>query len=233
MTGYNYTPSVPGTFTFTYTITDNDQPAGQTSTATVTLNVVDAADDFATVSESALAEGTGGGSAVASGNLFNGGELASDITQVEFNSVIYTPTAGVITITTATGTLEVQATGTARGNYVYTLNSEAANGAPGSGTDTSVLQDFMYTKADTTSATLHVTIEDDRPIASNMTVEVPESPTPAFNLVLTLDVSGSMMVQGSGGGVKRTNADGTVSVTTRMQMAQDAMSSLVDLTGFF
>jgi hypothetical protein len=232
LTGYNYTPAGPGTYTFTYTITDNDQPTGQSSTATVTLTVVNATDDFATVSESALPEGSGGGAAVATGNLFaTGGEAASDITQITYNAVNYTPTAGVITITTTTGTLVVQATGASRGNYTYTLNSAAVNGAPGSGTDTAVVQDFTYTKADATSATLHVTVADDKPVATNMTVEIAESPTPSYNLLLTVDLSGSMTEQIYGGWVKRTNDDGTTEVTTRLQMAQDALVALV--TEFF
>jgi len=227
-TGFDFDPTAAGgvgSYNFTYTITDNDQPTHQTSTATVTVTVVNATDDFATVNESALTTGSGGGTAVATGNLFSGGgESASDITNI--NGV--TPVGGVITITNATGTLVVQATGASRGNYTYTLNAEAAHGAPGSATDTTLVQDFTYTKADLTSAVLHVSIIDDKPVATNMTVEIPESPTPAYNLMLTLDVSGSMLVQGSGGGVKRTNADGSVSVTTRMQMAQDALCALVD-----
>ncbi|MDO8788210.1 MAG: VCBS domain-containing protein [Sulfuritalea sp.] len=221
LTGYDFTPAGGGgsSDSFDYTITDSD---GQTDTATVTLNVVDAADDFGMVYESALANGSGGGSAVANGNLLSG--ESGPISQIVYNATTYTASGGFITINTGTGTLSVDATS---GAYTYTLTSDAAHGAPGSATDTSLSQDFTYTAA-SGAAILHVAIVDDEPVATNMNVNIAESPTLAYNLMLTLDVSGSMLAQNYGGGVKRTNADGTVSVTTRMQMAQDALCALVD-----
>ncbi|MBI5897988.1 MAG: type I secretion C-terminal target domain-containing protein, partial [Rhodocyclales bacterium] len=218
LTGYDYTPAGAGTTSFTYTITDT-QLVPQTSTATVTLNVVAAADDFATVDESALSSGNGGGSTTATGNLFNGSESVSTITNIVYNSTTYTPSGGVITISTGTGTLVVTA---ASGAYTYTLTSAATNGAPGSGTDTSVVQNFTYTKADATSATLHVTIEDDEPTATNFTVEVPESVLPKYTLVLVVDTSGSMSDE-----VQSIASDGTVTMTTRMDMAKEALISLI------
>jgi hypothetical protein len=218
LTGYDYTPAGAGTTSFTYTITDT-QLTTQTSTATVTLNVVAAADDFATVDESALSSGNGGGSTTASGNLFNGSESVSAITNIVYNSTTYTPSGGIITISTGTGTLVVTA---ATGAYTYTLTSAATNGLPGSGTDTAVIQDFTYTKADATSATLHITIEDDKPTATNFTVEVPESVLPKYTLVLVVDTSGSMSDE-----VQSIASDGTVTLTTRMDMAKEALISLI------
>jgi hypothetical protein len=214
--GYNYTPASGADQSFTYQIKDTD---GQTETATVTLDVVSATDKFATVNESALTEGTGGGAAQATGTL------AAGITQVTYGAGTFTPDGGgIITVTTANGTLVVTA---ATGAYTYTLTDAVSHGAPASATDFTQVQDFGYTSGAGTAA-LHVSIVDDAPSATNMTLEIPESPVPAYNLVLTLDVSGSMMTPGSGGGVKRTNDDGSVSVTTRMQMAQDALGALVE-----
>jgi surface adhesion protein len=218
LTGYDYTPAGAGTTSFTYTITDT-QLTTQTSTATVTLNVVAAADDFATVNESALSSGNGGGSTTATGNLFNAPESVSPVTNIVYNSTTYTPSGGVITISTGTGTLVVTA---ATGAYTYTLTSAATNGAPGSGTDTSVVQNFTYTKSDSTSATLHVTIEDDKPTATNFTVEVPESVLPKYTLVLVVDTSGSMTDE-----VQSIASDGSVTMTTRMDMAKEALISLI------
>ena len=217
LTGYDYTPTGVGSDSFVYTITDSD---GQTETATVTLNVVDASDDFGTVYESALAAGTGGGAAVASGNLLSGGELGSSITGIVYNAVNYTPSGGVITIDTGVGILSVTA---ATGAYSYTLNGVTTHGAPGSGTDTAVLQDFTYTTDVATSATLHVTIQDDKPIVNNQLVEVSESVVPKFSLVLTVDVSGSMLDD-----VRSIAADGTVTLTTRMEMAKTSLIALVE-----
>ncbi|MFH1871359.1 MAG: Ig-like domain-containing protein [Pseudomonadota bacterium] len=217
LTGYDYTPTGVGSDSFVYTITDSD---GQTETATVTLNVVDASDDFGTVYESALAAGTGGGAAVASGNLLSGGELGSSITGIVYNAVNYTPSGGVITIDTGVGILSVTA---ATGAYSYTLNDVTTHGAPGSGTDTAVLQDFTYTTDVATSATLHVTIQDDKPIVNNQLVEVSESVVPKFSLVLTVDVSGSMLDD-----VRSIAADGTVTLTTRMEMAKTSLIALVE-----
>ena len=217
LTGYDYTPTGVGTDSFVYTITDSD---GQTETATVTLNVVDASDDFGTVYESALADGTGGGTAVASGNLLAGGELGSSITGIVYNSTNYTPSGGVITIDTGVGILSVTA---ATGAYSYTLTAVTTHGAPGSGSDTAVMQDFTYTTDVATSATLHVTIQDDKPIVNNQLVEVSESVVPKFSLVLTVDVSGSMLDD-----VRSIAADGTVTLTTRMEMAKTSLIALVE-----
>ncbi|OHC64321.1 MAG: hypothetical protein A2040_15085, partial [Rhodocyclales bacterium GWA2_65_19] len=217
LTGYDYTPTGVGTDSFVYTITDSD---GQTDTATVTLNVVDAADDFGTVYESALAAGTGGGAAVASGNLLSGGEPGSSITGIVYNSTNYAPSGGVITIDTGVGILTVTA---ATGAYSYTLSGVTSHGAPGSGTDTAVMQDFTYTTNVATSATLHVTIQDDKPIVNNQLVEVSESVVPKFSLVLTVDISGSMLDD-----VRSIAADGTVTLTTRMEMAKTSLVALVE-----
>src|SRR4030095_13374173 len=78
------------------------------------------------------------------------------------------------------------------------------------------------------SGNVQVTIVDDRPQAFNRTVEVTEDALPSYNLVLVLDVSGSMTEQGSGGQVRQVNADGTVTITTRLAMAKAALVELVE-----
>jgi len=228
---YTYTPSGPGTPTFTYTVTED---TGQASTATVTLNVVAAGDDFATVQESALPTGTGGGTTIASGNLFaNDGGLNTSIANIKLGASTITDgsgldtdaRAGYIGVNDGSGTLVVHtAAGTGAGDYTYTLNSAATNAAPGGATDTFIVKDFTYT-GNATTAALHVTIQDDKPKATDAIVSVPESITPSFSLVLVLDVSDSMGAPY--GEVKHVNADGSVTTTDRYTMAKAALVSLV------
>ncbi|MBK9623677.1 MAG: VWA domain-containing protein [Rhodocyclaceae bacterium] len=85
-----------------------------------------------------------------------------------------------------------------------------------------MIESFVYTKADATSATLRVTIEDDEPTATNFAVDISESLLPAYSLVLVVDTSGSMTDQ-----VQSIADDGTVTLTTRMDMAKQALISLV------
>jgi len=118
----------------------------------------------------------------------------------------------------------VDVTGAGAGDYTYTLNSRAVNGAPGSATDAALVKDFAYV-GNAQSATLHVTIQDDRPIATSAIIEVPESTTQRFSLVLCLDVSGSMAAPY--GTVKQVNADGTVTTTDRYTLAKQALVALV------
>ncbi|MDD2684802.1 MAG: VCBS domain-containing protein [Gallionella sp.] len=226
--------AVVGAQTFSYTITDD---TNQSSTVTVTLNVQNAQDDYITVDESALWNGTGGGSAVVSGNLFaNDGPGNTALTSIggvtDGGVGDLDARAGYIQINTGTGNLLVQSSttavgGTALGDYTYTLTAPALNGLPGSATDLSAAQTFAYVGSSTSGA-LHVTVTDDAPRATGMVVEVAENPIPAFNIVLTLDLSGSMTADAYTGGVKRVNADGTAIHTTRMQMMQDATVALVN-----
>ncbi|MBI5109772.1 MAG: tandem-95 repeat protein, partial [Rhodocyclales bacterium] len=223
---YTFTPSGTGVATFTYTVQED---TGQTSSATVTLNVVAAADDFATVQESALSGGTGGGATVVSGNVFSndsGNTSISSINTITDGGVGDVDTrAGYIGVNDGSGILAVDITGAGAGDYTYTLNSRATNGAPGSATDTAVVKDFAYV-ANSTNASLHVTIEDDRPIATSATIQVPESTTPKFSLVLCLDISGSMAAPY--GAVKQVNADGSVTTTDRYTLAKQALVALVE-----
>ncbi|MDE2416865.1 MAG: retention module-containing protein [Burkholderiales bacterium] len=211
---YSYTPSIAGTTTFTYQLKDDD---GQTSTATVSIKTYATRDDLATVNESALLHGSGGGVATTTGNLFtNDGGVNTTVNSITFGGTTYTAVGGVITIpdtaTGAHGTLVVTAAG---GAYTYTLSSAAANGASGSATDTGITDIYSYV-GNGASANLNVTIVDDKPTAVSQLIEVPQSVLPKYTIAVVLDISGSMAAAVS--------ADG---LTTRLDMAKAALASLI------
>ncbi|MBU1646255.1 MAG: type I secretion C-terminal target domain-containing protein [Gammaproteobacteria bacterium] len=205
---YTWTPGAAGPASFTYTLQDDD---GQISTATVNLTAHGATDDLAAVQESALIGGTG--SAVASGNLFAGTETNTSVLSI--NGI--TPVGGVITVTTTIGQLVVNS---ATGNYTYTLNSVADNSAPAN--DAGITEVFNYV-GNNSSAALRVSVQDDRPIAADAEVMIPESTLPSYNIVLVVDTSGSMTEE-----VRSVAADGTVTVMTRMAVAKIALTRLVE-----
>jgi hypothetical protein len=211
---YSYTPSAAGTATFSYTLKDDN---GDTSTATVSIKTYATRDDLASVNESALLHGSGGGVATTAGNLFtNDGGVNTTVNSITFNGTTYTALGGIITIpdtaTGAHGTLVVTATG---GAYTYTLTHAAANGVPSSTTDTGITDTYSYT-GNGASANLNVTIVDDKPTAVNQLVEVPQSVLPKYTIAVVLDISGSMAATVS--------ADG---LTTRLDMAKVALASLI------
>ncbi|MFO1219881.1 MAG: immunoglobulin-like domain-containing protein [Burkholderiaceae bacterium] len=212
-------PAGAGASTFTYTLTDDD---GQTSTATVTLNTVAARDDLATVYESALPAGSGGGSAIATGNVFTNDGGGTSITNVVYNGTTYNAAGGVITVNTALGTLVMQASGAAAGTYTYTLKNAANNS--GAGNDLSVTENFQYT-SNLVTANLRVGVIDDRPVVYDHQIQVSQVPLPSYSIVLVLDVSGSMT--NASGAVRQLNADGTTTITDRLTLAKEALSELV------
>ena len=224
---WTYTPSAIGSASFTYTLTDED---GQTSTATVTLNTVSGRDDLATVHESALANGTGGGTILATGNLLTndgGGAGINNINGITDGSGSDTDSrAGYIGVNTSLGRLIVDTTGTGAGDYTYTLTSPADNSAAAN--DLSVNDVFNYVSNVGTSAALRVTVVDDKPVAYDRVIEVSENPLPSYNLVLVLDVSGSMTTTSAGGAARQVNSDGSTTITTRLAMAKAALVQLVE-----
>ncbi|MBT9540724.1 immunoglobulin-like domain-containing protein, partial [Thiobacillus sp.] len=223
---WTYTPAAIGATSFNYTLTDDD---GQTSTATVTLNTVSGRDDLATVHESALASGTGGGTTVTSGNLLandGGGTSISSINGITNGSANDTDSrAGYIGVTTSLGQLVVDTAGAGVGDYTYTLTDAADNSAPAN--DLSVTEVFNYV-SNATSAALRVSVVDDKPVAYDKVLEVSENPLPNYNLVLVLDVSGSMTTTSAGGAVRQINPDGSTTITTRLDMAKAALVQLVE-----
>jgi VCBS repeat-containing protein len=215
---------------FTYTLTDAD---GSTSSATLTMDVrstIGAVNDTATVKESSLADGTEAGiaSTSVSGNLLDNDTGLTGTTNIT-NVAGGTPDGnGVITVTNAIGTLMVYTTayaGHVKGDYVYTVTASTDEAT------TDDVQSFTYTLTDgaqNSNATLTVTIQDDVPLASNGVAEVVESPAVAYNLVLMLDISGSMRVNDGGGEVRQVDADGNATITTRLALAKAGLVALVD-----
>jgi hypothetical protein len=223
---YTYNPAVTGSSSFTYTIADDD---GQTSTATVNLQAFNSRDDLITVQESALPEGNGTGVSVVSGNLFaNDAGLSGNITALTNAGGTASLAGNIYTLATVTGTLVVNR---ATGDYTYTLNNNVDNdaGAPSGVTVSGIdaVQTFTYTRTGGT-ANLTVTIQDDVPTATNATVLVSEGSLPTFNIVMMLDVSGSMTSANAGGEVRDEDVAGNAAIATRLEMAKQGMVALVE-----
>ncbi|MDD5052924.1 MAG: VCBS domain-containing protein, partial [Sulfuricurvum sp.] len=210
---YTFNPSSVGTGTFTYTLTDDN---GETSTATVTLGTYPAGTVIQNVYESGLAIGSTPGDT--STPIIQTGTLGS-ITQIVVNGTTYALTASNSTITTPYGHLVINNTGT----YTYTLDHPVNNSTQAGATPTDYAEIFTATKTAGGTTTLDMIIHDDTPSATPGTVIIPESTLPSYNIVLTLDCSGSMLNAANGGEVK----DGNGNYSTRMEMAQNSLKSLV------
>ncbi|WP_281368212.1 VCBS domain-containing protein [Simiduia aestuariiviva] len=197
---------------FTYTVDDGEL----TTVGTTTLTVGSTQPDFNTVYESGLSNGSGvaGQSAVATGNLFdNDGSGGGLIDSIDFNGTPYTAVGGVITVTTPLGTLTVDAN---TGEYSYQLNS-----ADNTGSDVQEQFTYNFTSGAALSDVLTITIVDDVPIASNVAQTIPESEEKIFNLMLTLDASGSMAWGATTG-----NNPPDAGEPTRMFLAKEALNAL-------
>ena len=152
------------------------------TTTTLTIDIVNAADDFAVVHESALVDGSGRAETVfddndevgqdtaageptniATGNLLSNDGTATSITSIDGN----TPVSGTITVTGIFGTLVVDA---ATGDYTYTLTSAADNSAAAD--DLGVSESFTYQTDVGTSANLDVSIIDDTPQTGDFVTNV-------------------------------------------------------------
>ncbi|BFM17033.1 hypothetical protein R50073_32160 [Maricurvus nonylphenolicus] len=211
-----------------------DSSDGSFVTGSFDIDVVSAEDDSAVVHESALADGSGRietsfdsqdevgqdvaggeGTVIATGNLLANDGLPAGTTISGITGATFS--GGVYTVSSSYGTLVVDTVG----NYTYTLNTNVDNSAPAD--DLSVIDQFTYSTSQGTSADLNVTIIDDTPQATDIIAEVPEGDVKSFQLVLTLDVSGSMTNASAGGVVYL--EDG--STTTRLAMARDALKELV------
>jgi hypothetical protein len=162
---------------------------------------------------------------VATGNLFANDGGGTSVTNVNGITDAGDGSAdGFITINTSLGRLVVDASGTGAGNYTYTLLNNADNSAPAN--DNAVTETFNYT-SNVASSQLLVNVIDDAPLAYDRTVQVSEDVLPSYRLVLVLDVSGSMDTASAGGEVRQVNDDGSITVTTRLAMAKEALSQLV------
>ena len=187
------------------------------------METIQAVLDSGTVYESALASGT---LPASTGEIVTGNLLANDyspgsktVNQVTFGTTSYTASGNVITVDTPLGLLQVYtAAGTyggvarAAGDYVYTLqtNSTAGN---------NVSEQFTYRIADgsnTSTANLNIRIVDDAPVGTDVTETLQAASSLAtYNLVIILDVSGSM----------DTIVTGT---KTRMEIAKESLGALFD-----
>jgi hypothetical protein len=227
---WTFTPLTTGTGGFTYTLVDQQ---GQSSTATVNITTYATRDDLITVHESALANGTGGGISTATGNLLVNDPGATSIINVGGitdggvgdldGRAGYIGVRHVVGAVNA-GVLTVDVVGTGLGNFTYTLNDNVDHSTAGN--NNSRTSSIAYT-TNTGSANTQITIVDDRPQTFSRTIEITEDALPSYNLVLVLDVSGSMTDPAYGGQVRQVNADETVTITTRLDMAKAALIALV------
>ncbi|MFO1264312.1 MAG: retention module-containing protein [Rhodoferax sp.] len=240
--GYTYTPTAgyQGADSFTYTLTDKD---GDASTATVTVNIgskgvptISIADmngataGQVTVNEAGLANGTlHDGSNSSAGTITvsapNGlGSIDFGSTNVTLAQLQSATSGAPITVTTPNGsTLAITGfnAGTGVISYNYTLN--AAQTGPNAAS-TNVQETFNITVHDATgltgssntaSATFTANILDDAPVATNVSSSI-QLPNTNINVLLTLDVSGSMTTTDGGGG------------QTRLQLLQQSVSQMLD-----
>jgi Ca2+-binding RTX toxin-like protein len=102
------------------------------------------------------------------------------------------------------------------GDYTYTLNS-----ADNSSADIDEVFTYHFTNGIPYSENLTISIIDDAPVANDVSQDVPESEEKVFNIIFTLDDSGSM----AWGSV---TGDTTPPATepTRMDVAKDSLSAL-------
>ncbi len=206
-----------GSGTFSYTVDDGQL----VTTGNTTITVGATNPDFATVYESGLTGGTGTGSAQVTGNLFaNDGNAGNSIDSIDFGASSFTPVGGVITATTALGTLTVYADngtpGFSAGDYVYQLNT-----ADSSSADVDEVFTYNFTNGIGYSDSLTISIIDDAPIANDVVQDVPESEEKVFNIIFTLDDSGSM-----GWGSVTGSTSPPASEPTRMDIAKQSLSAL-------
>ncbi|WP_159287848.1 beta strand repeat-containing protein, partial [Zhongshania aliphaticivorans] len=199
---------------FTYDVFDGEI----TTSATTTINVGSTEADTGTVYESALSDGTGGGVTTVTGNLLENDATATGSTTLDSVNGV-SPSGGVITITTGIGTLTVYADNTtaghSAGDYEYVLNT-----ADSSGNDVDEVFSYTFTENGVAlSDNLTISVIDDVPVANDVYESVPESEEQVFNLVLTLDVSGSMGWQLDSNNV-------AIGEPSRLDVAKEALGAL-------
>ena len=102
------------------------------------------------------------------------------------------------------------------GDYNYTLNS-----ADGSSADIDEVFTYNFTNGIAYSDNLTISIIDDAPVANDLAQDVPESEEKIFNIIFTLDDSGSM-AWGSVTG----DTTPPASEPTRMDVAKDSLAAL-------
>ncbi|MFW2373818.1 MAG: type I secretion C-terminal target domain-containing protein, partial [Gammaproteobacteria bacterium] len=210
-----------GTEVFSYTVSDGEF----TTVGTTTINVGSTEADVNTVYESALPDGSGVdvGSSVVTGNLIvNDGaaDATTTLDSIDFAATNYTPDVnGIISVTTPLGTLTVYADnsnpGFVAGDYEYVLNTTDTSSA-----DVSESFTYHFNNGTAQQDDLTITIIDDQPVANDLVEDIPESEENVFNIMFTLDRSGSMAW---GAVTGDTTPDGE---PTRMEIAQQSLAAL-------
>ncbi|MCP4768146.1 MAG: tandem-95 repeat protein, partial [Gammaproteobacteria bacterium] len=206
-----------GNGSFTYSVDDGQL----TTVGSISISVGATNPDAGTVYESGLSGGTGTGSAQVTGNLFdNDSNAGASIDSIDFGASNLAPSSGVITVITPLGTLTVYADnstpGYSAGDYVYNLDS-----ADSTSNNVSEMFTYNFTNGANYSDDLTISIIDDQPVASDLIQDVPESDEKVFNIVFTLDDSGSM----AWGSVTGSN-NPPASEATRMDIAKQALATL-------
>ncbi|WP_156146681.1 VCBS domain-containing protein, partial [Salinivibrio sp. KP-1] len=206
---------------FTYTLTDSD---GDTSQAQLTLghdNNTQLNADIASVSEQGLVSDDN--SQTTQGNLLdNDTGIGVNVSLHQINGQSF-GSDGVLTLTTASGTLTVynqdNTQGYRAGDYTYTLNNATSGD--------NVSEAFTYTTYDPTastayrSSTLTVNVQDDTPTSDNIesALYATAESSSTFNLILTIDLSGSMSDP-----VDPSDPDSP----TRMEVTKAALKSMIE-----
>ena len=231
----NYTGAIP---VITYTVSDG-QGGTDTSTLTLTINPVNDVPVLnsvtAIVSEEGLASGlkdTTGSPSDSTDATVATGKLFTDVDGDALSVTLTGPaglTSGGVTVTWSGGTNGAPLVGSAggvevlrvavssNGDYTVTL-SKPIDHASGNGENIRSLQFGVSGndgKSPAVTGNLTVNIEDDAPTAQSSS-QVVTLPTLNTNLLITLDLSGSM------------NDPSGVGTKTRLQVAKEAISQLLD-----
>ncbi|MFZ0355016.1 MAG: VCBS domain-containing protein [Pseudolabrys sp.] len=227
--GYSYVAhaNASGVDTFTYTITDSD---GDVSSTTLTITLTDgspsASPEARTVDEAALDTSAAGDLAASAVTGSNPASTAETVTGTLTFSDPNTPvtvtgvTAGNSGGSDVSGNVGSNVAGAfgllhvnANGSYTYTLTTPVDN-------DTQTPVDvFSYTVTDslgnTQTQTVTINITDDVPTATPAS-NSGQSVLPDTNLLITLDISGSMDEASGTGGL------------TKLQLAKQAILELME-----
>ena len=221
-----------GTYTLTVTATSTETSNHDQASASATLNVIVAVDHAPTISVDTGNTDNANDMVFESG-LSTGSNPSSDHTKAEGTFTIgdadglndiHSVTVGdktfavsdwnnVGAITTEHGTVTITGYDNGVFNYTYTLTSASS-------TTSDSFNVSVSDGSKTASAIVTIGITDDAPIAYNDAVSLPEGTTTigggTTNLVLTLDVSGSM------------DSDVQGSTQTRFEIARDALVSMIN-----
>ena len=200
---------------FVYTIKDGD---GDLSTTTLTINLANvtlvADNQTKTVDEAAL-DLTKDGADLAAGTVTGSNPSSTAETVTGQLAVAGATSYTAQSLTTAHGVFQLNA----NGSYVYTLTSPFTNTpAANDGTTIDGVENFSYTALDafgnTVNGSITINVKDDVPTttpASNSG----QTNLPDTNLLLTLDLSGSMS-ESSG-----------VGTLTKLDLAKQALLTLI------